>query len=116
MHQSIPFQTIDWTKIPATEHKGTSGTSFWRTLEFAGLRIRMIEYSADYLADHWCSKGHIVHCLEGAFMSELQTGESKVQTAGMTYIVTDDASSHRSYTEHGAKLLVIDGAFLKSEL
>jgi hypothetical protein len=108
----ISFQTIDWTNILQTEHKGESGTSFWRTIEFPALRIRMIEYSPGYVADHWCNKGHIVHCLDGEFTSELEGSIEQILSAGMTYIVSDDASSHRSHTVHGAKLLVIDGDFL----
>ena len=71
----IPFQVIDWTSIPKTEHTGENGLAFWQTLQLHGLRIRIVEYSAGYLADHWCKKGHIVHCLEGEFVSELQDGE-----------------------------------------
>ncbi len=72
---NIPFQTIDWTMIPKIENKGETGTSTSQTIQFPGLRIRIVEYSKGYLADHWCQKGHIVHCLEGEFISELQNGE-----------------------------------------
>ena len=72
---NIPFQTIDWTNIPKTEHKGETGIAYWQTIQFEGLRIIIVEYSKGYLADHWCTKGHIVHCLEGEFRSELQNGE-----------------------------------------
>ena len=111
----IPFQTIDWTSVEKTEYQGETGTAFWRTLLLDGLRVRMVEYSAGYLADHWCQKGHIVHCLEGEFVSELQNGEVFTLTKGMTYIVSDDLSSHRSVSANGVKLLIIDGAFLKPE-
>ncbi|NLT49711.1 MAG: hypothetical protein GXX85_02190 [Ignavibacteria bacterium] len=111
--RNIPFQTINWAKIPKTEHKGDSGTAFWQTVQFEGLRIRLVEYSKGYLADHWCKKGHIVHCLDGDFTSELIDGEKSVLTKGMTYVVTDELSSHRSSTENGVKLLIIDGDFLK---
>ena len=110
---SIPFQTIDWTSVEKTEHKGERGTAFWQILQFGGLRMRIVEYSKGYLADHWCQKGHIVHCLEGEFVSELQNGEEFTLTKGMTYIVSDDLSSHRSVSANGVKLLIIDGDFLK---
>jgi len=110
---NIPFQTIDWSSIPKTEHKGEYGTAFWQTVQFSGLRIRIVEYSKGYLADHWCKKGHIVHCLEGEFVSELQNGEKSVIKKGMTYVVSDELSSHRSGTENGVKLMIIDGDFLK---
>jgi hypothetical protein len=73
----------------------------------------MVEYSENYLADHWCQKGHIVHCLEGEFESELQTGEIITLSKGMSYVVSDNLSSHRSISKNGVKLLIIDGDFLK---
>lgn len=106
------FQTIDWSAIPPTEHPGDPGMAIWRTLQLQGLRIRMVEYSPGYLADHWCKKGHIVHCLEGAFDSELLDGQTFRLTKDMTYVVSDDLSTHRSYSETGVKLLIIDGDFL----
>jgi mannose-6-phosphate isomerase class I len=109
----IPFQIIEWDKISKSEHPGEKGTSFWQTLQFDGLRVRIVEYSAGYLADHWCQKGHIVYCLEGGFTTELETGETCQLTKGMSYIVSDGMSSHRSVTKTGVKLLIIDGDFLQ---
>lgn len=110
--KDIPFQTIDWTTIPKIEYKGESGTAFWQTAQFHGLRLRIVEYSKGYIADHWCQKGHIVHCLEGEFLSELQNGEKFILKKGMTYIVSDELSSHRSISENGVKVMIIDGDFL----
>lgn len=112
---SIPFQSLDWTSIEKVEYKGETGTAFWQTIQLGGLRIRLVEYSKNYLADHWCKKGHIVHCLEGEFISELSTGEQIMLAVGGTYVVSDDLSSHRSLSENGVKLLIIDGDFLKNE-
>ncbi len=108
----INYQTINWNKIPIEEHKGETGTSFWKTIRIDGLRIRIVEYSSGYTADHWCKKGHIVYCLEGDFVSELETGEAFSLSKGMMYIVSDNLSSHRSYSKNGVKLLIIDGDFL----
>lgn len=113
--KNIPFQTIDWSLIPKTEHPGDPGKAWWQTLQFEGLRIRIVEYSKGYVADHWCTKGHIVHCLEGDFISELSNGEKFLLTSGMTYVVTDELSSHRSTTANGVKLLIVDGDFLKKQ-
>lgn len=110
---NFDFQAIDWDSIPASEHNGHTGTAIWRTVQLEGLRIRRVDYSKGYLADHWCKKGHIVHCLEGEFISELDNGQKFKLGQGMTYIVSDDLSNHRSYTENGVKLLIIDGDFLK---
>ncbi|MBC9930564.1 DHCW motif cupin fold protein [Chitinophaga qingshengii] len=111
MH-NIPFQAIDWTQIPKTTHPGDKGLAYWQTLQFDGLRIRIVEYSAGYIADHWCQKGHIVHCLKGDFISELESGEQFTLTEGMSYVVSDNLSSHRSLTTKGTTLLIVDGAFL----
>lgn len=113
MKKAIEYQVVNWENITKTEHKGDSGMALWQTLQFDGLRVRIVEYSKGYLADHWCQKGHIVHCLDGEFVSELSDGSKQVLTKGMTYIVSDDASSHRSSTGNGVKLLIIDGDFLK---
>jgi len=109
----LPFQTIDWTSIQKVEYKGERGVAYWQTIQFAGLRIRLVEYSNGYLADHWCQKGHIVHCLDGEFITELSTGEKIRLKKGNTYVVSDELSSHRSVSENGVKLLIIDGDFLK---
>ena len=109
---TIPFQTIDWTNIPKTTHKGESGSAYWQTVEFPGLRLRIVEYSGGYIADHWCKKGHIVHCLEGEFNSELDNGENFYLKKGMTYVVSDDMGAHKSSTKDGVKLLIVDGDFL----
>jgi quercetin dioxygenase-like cupin family protein len=76
----------------------------------------MVEYSKGYLADHWCQKGHIVHCLEGEFISELHDGNKFILTKGSTYVVSDGLSSHRSYTKDGVKVLIIDGDFLQQQV
>jgi hypothetical protein len=110
---NFPFQTIDWNTLPTTEHPAASGSAKWKTVQLVGLRLRLVEYSKGYLADHWCLKGHIVHCLEGSFTSELSTGEKFLLSKGMSYVVSDHLSSHRSHSEEGVKLLIIDGDFLK---
>lgn len=108
----IPFQTIEWSHVEKTKHHGTSGTAYWQTIQLDGLRIRIVEYSENYFADHWCQKGHIVYCIEGEFESELENAETVQLKKGMTYVVSDDQSSHRSISTNGTKLLIIDGDFL----
>ena len=112
---NIPFQTIDWTTVEKVEYRGEQGVAYWQTLQFEGLRIRLVEYSKGYRADHWCQKGHIVHCLEGEFVSELSTGEKITLMKGQTYVVSDELSSHLSDSAQGVKLLIVDGDFLKSK-
>jgi hypothetical protein len=114
MNQPIFFLSTNWSTVPSTECAGESGKAFYRTLQLEGLRVRMVEYSKNYKADHWCSTGHIVYCIEGEMISELSDGRSFVMSEGMSYVVSDDMSQHRSYSKDGAKLIIIDGRFLKS--
>lgn len=104
----LPFGTTDWSQIEPTEHAGESGTAFWRTCHFGPLRVRMVEYTPGYLADHWCVKGHILLCLEGELLTELEDGRTFTLTPGMSYQVADDAEPHRSQTAIGAKLFIVD--------
>lgn len=104
----IPFGTTDWAQIETTEHKGETGTAYWRTCQFGVIRVRMIEYSPGYLADHWCLKGHILLCLEGELITVLQDGRTFTLKPGMSYQVADQAQAHRSFAPTGAKLFVVD--------
>ncbi len=104
----IPFGMTDWSTIEPIEHKGERGVAYWRTQQFGNIRVRMVEYTPGYLADHWCSKGHIILCLEGELHTELQDGRNFTLTAGISYQVADDAEAHRSHTELGAKLFIVD--------
>ncbi|MFA4949170.1 MAG: DHCW motif cupin fold protein [Candidatus Krumholzibacteriia bacterium] len=104
----IPFGTTDWSSVERTEHKGETGVAYWRTRQFGGIRVRMVEYSPGYKADHWCEKGHILLCLEGELHTELKDGRTFVLKPGMSYQVADGAEPHRSYTSVGAKLFIVD--------
>ena len=110
---NIPFQITNWETIPITEHNGETGTAYWKVIQFGNLRIRMVEYSKNYKADHWCEKGHIIYCIEGEMTTELADGKEYKMLPGMTYQVSDDLSSHRTYSKEGVKLFIIDGEFLK---
>ena len=104
-----PFTVTDWSGVPVTRHEGETGFALWRTLSMGEARIRMVEYSAGYLADHWCDRGHVLLVLEGELLSELQDGRSFVMKAGTSYHVSDFGDSpHRSRTKDGAKLFIVD--------
>ncbi len=104
----IPFGTIDWSTVPAVEHAGISGAAYWRTVQCGAIRVRMVEYTPGYEADHWCQKGHVLLCLEGDLHTELADGRRFVLTPGMSYQVADGAEPHRSSTRLGAKLFIVD--------
>lgn len=104
----IPFGLTRWNDVAVTEHPGEHGTAYWRTQQFGEIRVRMVEYSPGYVADHWCSKGHILLVLEGELVTELADGRVFTLTPGTSYQVADDAEPHRSRTSGGAKLFIVD--------
>lgn len=105
---AVPFGTTDWSKIESVMHPGETGTALWRTCQFGDVRVRMVEYSFGYLADHWCSKGHILLCLEGQLDTELEDGRTFTLSPGMSYQVADNAEAHRSSSAMGARLFIVD--------
>jgi hypothetical protein len=104
----IPYEAIDLESIPPEAHPGERGESTWKTAIRGELRVRIVEYGPGYLADHWCEKGHVVYVLEGSFVSELKDGRKTAVSKGMCYLVSDNAEAHRSSTEGGVKLLIVD--------
>jgi hypothetical protein len=106
--ENVPFATTDWSQVAATEHPGETGVARWRTVEVGNIRVRMVEYSPGYLADHWCSRGHVLLVLAGELVTELQDGRSFVMRPGVSYQVADGAAPHRSRTAAGATLFIVD--------
>ena len=105
----IPFGITTWADIHETRHPGETGYATWRTQNFGDIRVRMVTYSPNYLADHWCKKGHILLCLEGELHTELEDGRTFVLTPGISYQVADQAEPHRSSTgDRGATLFIVD--------
>jgi quercetin dioxygenase-like cupin family protein len=104
----ISFGTTDWSTVEPMQHPGDVGFAQWRTRQFGNIRVRMVEYSPGYVANHWCSKGHILFCIEGELRTELEDGRQFVLKPGMSYQVADNAEPHRSSTERGARLFIVD--------
>lgn len=105
---NINFGVTDWALMQPTEHKGETGVAYSRTRQFGDVRVRMVEYTPGYLADHWCKKGHILLCLSGELHTQLADGRRFVLKPGMSYQVADGAESHRSSTASGATLFIVD--------
>ena len=99
---------VEWAKVDAVEHPGETGIATWRTQTMGDIRVRMVEYSPGYRADHWCSKGHVILCLAGALDIELADGKRLTMKAGESYQVGDGDPGHRSTTASGAKLFIVD--------
>jgi hypothetical protein len=105
---NIPFGTTDWQGVAPSEHKGSAGVAVWRTRQFGDIRVRLVDYSPGYVADHWCSKGHIIFCVDGELTTDLKDGRSFTLAPGMSYQVADDDGEHRSRTVKGARLFIVD--------
>lgn len=105
---SIPFMTTNWNEFPATKHKGETGTALWKTLDLGCVRVRMVEYTPGYKADHWCKRGHVLFVISGELITELDDGRSFILSSGMSYQVQHDGEAHRSQTNTGAKLFIVD--------
>ena len=106
--QDVPFCTADWDAIEPTIHPGVTGEAYWRTFEMGNIRVRMVEYTPGYLADHWCKRGHVLLVLEGELVTELNDGREFTLIPGTSYQVAEDINPHRSHTEKGAKLFIVD--------
>ncbi len=104
----VPFGVTDWRTVARTEHPGTTGVAYWRTQQFGAVRVRLVDYSPGYQADHWCSKGHIVFCVDGELDTELADGRRFRLTPGQSYQVGDGAEAHRSSAPTGARLFIVD--------
>lgn len=102
------FTTTDWAAVAPTQHSGETGGATWRTQQIGDTRIRQVEYSPGYLADHWCTRGHVLLVLEGSLETELDDGRRVTLEAGQSYQVGTGMEAHRSSTATGAKLFVID--------
>jgi hypothetical protein len=106
--EGIPFQLTDWAEVPAETHPGDAGVATWRVKRHGDIRVRMVEYSSGYVADHWCEKGHILLCVKGELHTRLKDGRIVVLTPGMSYEVADGAEAHRSEAPRGATLFIVD--------
>jgi hypothetical protein len=106
--EGVPFNTIDWSTVEPTTHPGITGDALWRTFEMGNIRVRMVEYSPGYMADHWCSKGHVLLVLKGSLETELADGRKFEMTPGVSYQVADGTDPHRSSTKEGVTLFIVD--------
>jgi len=104
----VPFTVVDWDKVEAEEHSGESGKALWKVFKQGNIRVRMVEYTPGYIADHWCKKGHVILVLEGEMTTELDDGRKFVSKKGCSYQVADNDGAHRTFTETGVKLFIVD--------
>lgn len=106
--ERVPFHTTDWSQVPVTEHPGEAGVAHWRTIEQGNIRVRRVDYSPGYVADHFCERGHVVLVLAGELTTELRDGRRFTLGPGSSYQVADGDGAHRSMTTKGACLFIVD--------
>jgi len=109
--ENAPFTVVNWKTVTPTKHPGTEGVASWRTVNAGDVRLRIVEYSPGYIADHWCPKGHVVFVLDGELVTELKDGKRFVMKKGASYHVAENRKNpHMSRTKKGAKLFIVDKA------
>ena len=94
----IPFQVHNIETLVPEEHSGLTGKAYWKTVKQGNVRMRIVEYTPGYLADHWCDKGHAVFVLDGELESELKDGY---------FLPENDWASSKSLTGMTKNILVM---------
>ena len=105
----LPSSMTDWSALPSSEHPGESGTAIVRSRQFGEIQLRLVEYSASYVGDHWCHKGHLTFVVSGEMVIEHEDGRALTLPAGTSYhVADDDGPPHRARSERGAMVFVVD--------
>ncbi len=105
---NVPFTVTDWTKLSSVGIRGERGKAVSKELNQGSARVRLVDYSADYKSDHWCTKGHIVLVLEGDLTIELNDGMSYELEGDMSLQVGDDVVPHLVRSKGGARVIIFD--------
>jgi len=95
-------------EAPRTAETGEIGRSLAQTFELSGLRLRLVEYEAGYVADHWCDRGHVLHVVDGELTLELRDGRSMALRKGDCFVSDQDDASHRIRTAAGGTAFIVD--------
>src|SRR3954471_11281870 len=73
------------------------------------VRVHLIKYGAGDMTDHWYDLGQVTHVLNGGSDSVLRDRRTLKLRPGMSYHISDDGdAAHRSSTQMGAKLFILD--------
>lgn len=99
---------IDWSSQPAREIHGTHGRALERTTSLGSIRVRLVEFSPGYEADHWCTRGHIAFVVEGTCTLRIDDGRAVTLSRGQSFTVGDEIDAHMLVTEHGAIVFLVD--------
>jgi quercetin dioxygenase-like cupin family protein len=107
--ENFPVGTIDWPKVPAVVQAGETGIATSRTVNLSDVTLRLVEYSAGYKADHWCTKGHILYVVSGNVVIEYDNEKRTNLSSGMSWHAPEGASTaHLLRCERAATVFIID--------
>ena len=105
----MPEAIVDWSRTPTTRTAGASAGATSRAHKTNDVQLRVVDYDLGCLADHWCSKGHILYVISGSLTIEHGEGkESYELAAGMSWQTADDGSPHRMRSVGGARVFIVD--------
>lgn len=101
----LPEAVVDWSRTPATKTAGATS----RAHKTNDVQLRVVDYDPGYLADHWCSKGHILYVISGSLTIEHGDGKASYElAAGMSWQTADNGPPHRVRSTGGATVFIVD--------
>jgi hypothetical protein len=106
--EHLPLEATDWGSVEEERQPGATGHAISKTRSYADVRVRFIEYTPGYLADHWCSKAHVIYCIAGEISIELDNGHRLNVRKGMSLATEQDGTRHRLSSDIGAVIFVVD--------
>ena len=101
--------STDWSSLVSESVEGLSGNSRSKSIKYGNIRMRTMEYSPGFEADHWCPRGHIIFVLEGEITIKLKDETEQKISKGMSFICGDNETNpHMVYSKKGAFVIIID--------
>jgi hypothetical protein len=82
-----------FSKVPFKRSEITWNENTFIAFDITGYAVWRI---TRYLANHWCSRRHVLFVMEGELVTELSAGRKFVLPSGTSYQVADEVNQHRS--------------------
>ncbi|MEW6607050.1 MAG: cupin domain-containing protein [bacterium] len=95
----INFKAMDWERpAPGVRHK---------VFLKHGQRVRLVEFSDDFVESDWCTKGHLGYVLDGRMSIDFNGERVEFNAGDGLFIPEGEASKHRGSVAKGEKVLII---------
>jgi len=80
-----------------------------RQKEYAenGQKIRLVEFSEDFIEVDWCAKGHVGYVLEGKISINFDVRIIEFKTGDGLFIFAGEENKHKASVGKGEKALLI---------